>query len=176
MKKLILTAFIACLAFGVQAQSFDIGIKAGANFSKLNDLKKDGLSSKTGIVAGAFATVGLGNFAIQPEVLYSQEGAKTDLGDFDLDYVNVPVLLKYYLIGNVLNVYAGPQFGFLTSHSLKNQIESKDFDFTGAVGVGVDLPLGFKIDGRYNHGFTKVTKDADGKNGVFTLALGYSFM
>lgn len=178
MKKLAIVCMTLCFAFGTlhqaQAQSLDLGLKLGANFANLNDAS--GFKNKTGLQAGAFAAIGFDHWAIQPEVLYSQQGAKTDFGDFDLDYVSVPVMLKFYLIGNVLNVQAGPQFGFLTHQSLKDQIEAKDVDVSGTVGLGVDLPFGFRLDGRYNFGFSDALNNDKGKNGVFSLAVGYSFL
>src|SRR5699024_6712488 len=124
----------------------------------------------------AFAAIGFNNWAIQPEVLYSQQGAKTDFGDFDLDYVTVPVMFKFYVIGHTLNIQAGPQFGFLTHQSLKDQIDAKDVDINGAVGLGLDLPLGFRLDGRYNFGFSDALENTNGKNGVFSIAVGYTFL
>lgn len=180
MKKLILlglTLFFVVGAYhNTQAQSIDLGIKVGANFSNINDAKSLDMSNKTGLVAGAFAAFGFNKWAIQPEVLYSQQGAKTDIGDFDLDYVNIPVIFKYYIIGNFLNLQVGPQFGFLTHDSFKDQVESKSFDFSGAAGAGLDLPFGLRVDARYNFGLTDISKDAGGKNGVFSIALGYSFL
>ena len=175
MKKVLLIVAI-CFAFGtyhsVQAQEVDLGLKLGANFSNLNDTKNLDLSSKTGLVAGAFASIGFNKWAIQPEVLYSKEGSK----NFDMDYINVPVLVKYYFVGHFLNLQVGPQFGFLTHDSIKDQAEAKDFDLSGAAGLGLDLPLGIRLDARYNFGLTKVTEDHNGKKGVFTVAIGYSFL
>ena len=51
---------------------------------------------------------------LQGDVLYSQQGAEFDLGKVDLDYVNVPIVFKYYLVKR-LNLHVGPQFGFLVS-------------------------------------------------------------
>lgn len=172
MKRLILVTVLTIFGMGayqVQAQEIDLGIKLGANFSTINDAS--GLKNKTGLQAGAFLKVGFGKYAIQPEVLYSQQGAKS----FDLDYVNVPVMFKYYIVGNILNLQAGPQFGFLTNDSLGDQIKAKSFDFSGAAGAGIDLPLGFRVDARYHFGMTDVFKEASGKNGYFSVALGYSF-
>jgi len=174
MKKLILGIFVSFFAFSMQAQKIDLGVKLGANFSNMSDVSGVKLKNKTGLVAGAFVAIGTDKFAVQPELLYSQQGAKTDLGNFDLDYVNVPIMFKYYLVGNLLNVQVGPQFGFLTSQSLKDQVDTKDFDFSGAAGLGLDLPLGFRVDARYNFGLTKVAEDS--KTGVFSLAVGYSFL
>ena len=174
MKKLFLGICLLFFAFNVQAQKIDLGVKLGANFSNMSDVSGVKLKNKTGLVAGAFLSVGTEKFAVQPEILYSQQGAKTDLGSFDLDYINVPIMFKYYLVGNLLNVQAGPQFGFLTHQSLKDQVSTKDFDFSGAAGLGLDLPFGIRVDARYNFGLTKAAEDA--KTGVFSLALGYSFL
>ncbi|HLS30985.1 MAG TPA: porin family protein [Flavobacteriaceae bacterium] len=176
MKKFIVAVFALCFAFSMQAQKLDLGVKVGANFSNLSDAGSLNFKNKTGLTAGAFLSVGSGKFAVQPELLYSQQGAKTDLGDFDLDYITVPVMFKFYLIENLLNIQAGPQFGFVTNSSLKDQIETKDFEFSGTVGAGLELPLGFRVDARYNHGFTDVVEDGSAKNGVFSLAVGYSFL
>lgn len=176
MKKIILIALGLLMAVNLHAQRVDLGVKLGANFSNINDAAHLRFKSKTGMVAGAFISIGNERFAFQPEVLYSQQGAKTDFGNFDLDYINVPVLLKLYLIERVLNIQAGPQFGFMTDQKLKDQLEAKDRDITGVIGLGIDLPIGFRIDGRYNFGLTEVTQEAGGKNGVFSLAIGYSFL
>lgn len=176
MRKFIVAIFVMCFAFSMQAQKLDLGLKIGANFSNLSDASHLNFKNKTGLVAGAFLSIGSGKFAVQPELLYSQQGAKTDLGDFDLDYITVPVMFKFYIIENLLNVQAGPQFGFLTHHSLAEQLETKDFDFSGTVGAGLELPLGIRVDARYNLGFTEVADGAKAKNGVFSVALGYSFL
>lgn len=176
MKKLILTAFIVCFAFGAQAQSVDFGIKVGANFANISNASH--LKNRTGLVAGAFVGLGFNKWAIQPELLYSQEGADPDhseIAGFDLDYINVPVMVKYYLIGNLLNVQVGPQFGFVVSDDLPEGEDKKGFDFDGAAGLGLDLPFGLRIAARYNFGITKVTENAKGRNNVFSVALGYSF-
>lgn len=182
MKKLILSAFILCFAFGAQAQEVDFGIKVGANFANINDAKNIDLSSKTGLTAGIFLGLKYNKFAIQPEVLYSQQGGDSDFGGFDLDYINVPVMLKYYLIGNLLNIQAGPQFGFVVNDDFPSkddagdQIKANSFDFSAAVGAGLDLPFGLSVDARYNFGVTEISDQTGGKNGVFSIAVGYSFL
>lgn len=183
MKKLILSAFVLCFALGSyqsKAQEIDLGIKAGANFANLSDASH--VSNKTGLVVGAFVGLKFNKIAIQPELLYSQQGADADFGNFDLDYINVPIMFKYYLIGNFLNIQAGPQFGFVVNDNLPSssdigeQIKTKDFDFSGAVGLGLDLPLGLRVSARYNFGLTDVMENGSGKNSVFTVAVGYSFL
>jgi len=64
--------------FGIsQAQEFDLGINAGVNFSQFQDAKNFDSDSRTGLLAGAFVGVKFSDrFAIQPEILYSQQGGR----------------------------------------------------------------------------------------------------
>lgn len=189
MRKLFFIAMIGFLGVGISsAQELDLGLKAGANFSNFSDTKGADMSNKTGYHVGAFAAMRFGSIAIQPELLYSQQGAKFSGKDIDLNYVNVPVLLKYYIVSG-LNLQVGPQFGFVVDDNIKNVfggigegIETNNFDVSGLVGVGLDLPFGIRLDGRYNFGMGKVLKsnvanveDPSFKNSVFTLSVGYSF-
>lgn len=178
MKRLLILSFVLLFSLHSKAQEIDFGLKAGANFSTLTDAS--GLSNKTGFLAGAFLGVKFSDkFALQPELLYSQQGAEFNLGDFDLNYVNVPVVVKYYIVQG-LNLQAGPQFGFLVDDNISdvsgNIRDSESFDLSGIIGAGYDLPLGLRIDARYHFGFTDVFDSASGKNGVFSVALGYSFL
>ena len=181
MKKLIvaiITLFIGTTAF---SQEIDLGIKAGANFANISDV--DDLSAKTGFQAGIFAGIKFTDkVGIQADLLYSQQGAEFDAGEFDLSYVNVPVVLKYYLVQG-LNVQAGPQFGFIVDDKISVGVfddiaEAEKADVSGVVGAGYDFPFGVRLDARYNFGLTDVSKDSgfEGKNQVFSIALGYSFL
>jgi len=129
---------------------------------------------RTGLLVGAFVTLKFSDkLALQGDVLFSQQGAEVNLGDIDLDYINMPIVLKYYIVKR-LNIQAGPQFGFLT----KDHLSSESYDVSGVVGVGVDLPLGFRVDGRYNFGLTKIfpTTESSVKNSVVSIAVGFSFI
>ena len=177
MKNLKLLFVLLIITQMSYAQEIDFGVKLGANFATLNDASN--ASNKTGFVGGAFLGLKFGKIGIQPELLYSQQGAELNASDIDLNYINVPVMLKYYLIGG-LNVQVGPQFGFIIddnlSESIGSGIEAETFDLSGAAGLGIDLPLGIRADARYIFGLTDIVDGEDGKNGVFTLSLGYSFL
>lgn len=182
MKKLIVAAFALLMGTTMFSQSMDLGIKAGANFANITDAS--GLSNKTGFQAGAFVGFKLSdNIGLQADLLYSQQGAEFDFGKFDLDYVNVPIVLKYYLVQG-LNIQVGPQFGFIVNDdvymegiggaSIKEN--TKNTDVSGVVGAGYDFPFGIRVDARYNFGLTEVVEGAKSKNSVVSLALGYSFL
>ena len=178
MNKLVVLVFAVLISTTSFAQGLDFGIKAGANFSNISDAS--GLSNKTGFTGGLFAAVKFGDkLAIQPELLYSQQGAKFSGENIDLTYVNVPVVVKYFLFQG-LNLQAGPQFGFVVDDNVKevfdNIVEAESSDISGVVGVGYDLAFGLRVDGRYNFGLTDTFKQGQGKNAVITLSVGYSFL
>lgn len=186
MKKILILVFTVLLSSHAFSQGLDFGIKAGVNFSTLTDAS--GLDNRTGFVAGIFVGGKLSDkIGLQADLLYSQQGAEFSAGEFDLNYVNVPIVLKYFLTEN-LHVHGGPQFGVLIDDTAQtvigetiNDIATNDFDISGVVGAGLDLPLGIRLDGRYNFGLTDVPNDTEkgltkGKNSVITLSIGYSFL
>jgi hypothetical protein len=179
MKRVLMIVFAVFFAINTYSQELDFGLKAGVNFATIEDTSLS-LDNRTGFHAGLFLAIKFNDrFAIQPEMLYSQQGADFDLGKFDLDYVNFPIVMKLYVV-NGLNIQFGPQFGFVVNDEISfagiaGDAEAEKFDVSGLLGVGVDMPFGLRIDARYNLGFLDVSKDSDGKNSVFSLSLGYSF-
>ncbi|MFP3599723.1 outer membrane beta-barrel protein, partial [Chryseobacterium sp. SIMBA_029] len=85
MKKLILGLAVTAgtLAFAQQTPSSNpvtFGVKGGMNVSSLSkDSGLDDQKSKIGFNAGVFANIPVAaSFSVQPEVLYSQYGNKSD--------------------------------------------------------------------------------------------------
>jgi len=131
------------------AQIFGIGVKGGLNFSTLSgdfvdvngDFGTDDVfSTQTGFVVGvSFNTSLFPLLSLQPEILYSEKGAKFDVlfddfdipgvGDIDasidLAYLEVPVLLKAGLPipGFSPFLYAGPSFAFNLSAEASYDID-----------------------------------------------------
>lgn len=190
MKKIILSA-VAVFAFGyANAQdksgtdtTMSFGVKGGLNVSTLyND---DDANSLVGFHVGGFAEFMLSDkFAIQPEVLFSAQGAKYDSGNGDvkLNYINVPVMVKYY-ITDVFSIEAGPQVGFLVTAE-DNEVDIKDFsnsvDFSVDFGAGYNLNENMVLGLRFCIGLADIEKDLpseiDGtKNLVGQLSFGYKF-
>ncbi|GGX04456.1 porin family protein [Aquimarina muelleri] len=179
MKKLFLTA-IAIIGFSISSNAQDIkfGFKGGLNFATLNgDNLRGNPDGRTGYHIGAVAQVSLAEtIALQPELLYSAQGVK----DVDIDYINIPVLLKLKF-AKIFSVEAGPQFGFVVNEDLDNafsgfvsNVETKNFDLSGAVGAGVEFgPFFGQL--RYNFGFTDVIdiENLDTKNSNFQVSVGY---
>ncbi len=180
MKKITIAClFLMMAAAGAFAQaSVSLGLKGGLNFAKVDvSSVSAAYNSKTGYHIGAFANFKFTKLAIQPELIYSVQGADASAGNLELGYFNIPILLKFYLIGG-LNLQAGPQFGFLTSATAGGtDIKSlmKGSDTSIALGAGFDISK-FVIDARYNMGLSEI-QDAAGaaatKNQVFQLSVGF---
>lgn len=167
------------------------GIKAGVNFASLSGENTEDLSSRTGFHVGGYGQFCIdenGNLAIQPEILFSTQGANYDDGfddgSFNLNYLNVPVL-GHIKISDGFYAEAGPQFGFLLSakdkygsveEDIKDEVNS--FDFSGNVGLGYQFDSGLNLNARYNLGFSEVPDSSNNlnwKNGVFQFSVGFSF-
>lgn len=171
MKKTIFLAAFAVL-FSVSAHSqFKVGIKAGANIGKIDGVPyKD--QFKFGYQLGGFVSVGLGEkIAIQPEVLFSQTNTKMSDSyatvwdeKFDkgktLNYVSVPVLLKYNPQG-FISLVAGPQFSILTNkdenlyQNGKKLFKNSDFGMVAGAEINIGSIFAF---GRYVWGFSDISK------------------
>lgn len=193
MKKIILSA-MAVFAFGfTNAQEAKFGLKAGLNISN-QKYEAEGISvnanSIVGVQVGGFAEIKLADkFAIQPEVLFSTEGSKIKAeGEeilFNLSYINVPVMAKFYPAPK-FSIQAGPQLGFLVSAKGKfndEKVDIKDgyksINFGLNLGAGYEFTDNFLVDVRYNFGLSDISEtNEEGiktKGSVFSIAFGYKF-
>jgi hypothetical protein len=189
MKKYFIAIMSAMLITGAgMAQNVNFGIKGGLNLYNISHDTNDAYEQKTGFHFGILAHIHLAKqFAMQPEIVYSVQGAKYTVGntetDINLDYVNVPVLFQY-MFDNGFRLQAGPQVGFLNkAKSRTNDVNTviKDnfepIEFALALGVGyVHPPSGFGIDARYNAGLSTISKNgADSYNRGIQLGVFYLF-
>ncbi|MFV8343074.1 porin family protein [Flavobacterium sp. XS2P39] len=173
------------LGFGfVSAQEKEdmaFGAKAGLNLATITNA--DGSSTLVGFHVGFFAEFMLGeNFAVQPELLYSTQGAEFDDGDLKLDYITIPVMLKYY-VADSFSLEIGPQVGFLVSAEevgvdIKDDVKSTDFGLN--FGAGYDVTPNLIIGVRYNLGLNRWQEalfpgEPESENSVFQISLGYRF-
>ena len=195
MKKIIL-AIAILITLSSNAQKINFGIKAGLNISMLTGSKDQIMSSTNGFFAGALLEFKiLEKIALQPELLFSQQGAKfesknlTSSTTMKTDYLIVPIMVKYYLKRGLF-LEAGPQAGFLISakQDVENRITNtstsenikdatKVFDMAANVGIGYDIIDKVVTQIRYFIGITNTStlENTDIKNGVFQLSVGYKF-
>jgi len=171
------------------------GVKGGVNFATVTGDDFDSPDSRTSFHVGLLAEFPLAEiFSLQVEALYSGQGFKSDVNggifggegkvEYQLDYINVPVLAKVYLIEG-LSIEAGPQFSFKVNEEIDADAnadggdldvnEAEDFEFGVAAGLTFQTKMGLFATGRYNLGITDVVKDQDIKNSVFQIGIGYKF-
>ncbi|PHK29511.1 hypothetical protein VF13_40140 [Nostoc linckia z16] len=150
MKKLLFPA-LAILAFGftTQAQDVKFGVKAGYNLSSFTGDGADGIENLSGCSAGLVAEVKISDrFSVQPELLYSMQGAKGSFTGFvdptifaqaDLttrvNYIAIPVMAKVYAAKG-FSIEAGPQVSFLVA--AKNKVEGTFTDMTSGFSQNVN--------------------------------------
>jgi hypothetical protein len=208
MKKLVLSALAVCVFSFSNAQeeksstnsNVTFGTKGGLSLSTFTgDLRN--LDMKVGFHVGGLAEIALNDkFSIQPELLYSTQGAETEViffngvndqketVEFNFSYINLPIIAKYYVTEG-LSLEAGPQIGFLVDSEVNADGESIDGeDFFGnlsTVDFGLNFGLGYKLNSglnfaaRYNVGLSNVSDESDIdlkiNNSVFQFSIGYFF-
>ena len=204
--------FFALLLFGLigisqsASAQFSLGFVGVFNLPNLS-VDVEGITSTlgtTGLAGGIVAEIQLSeNITVSTQPMYLPKGAglKTDHPNvpsrteinLDLAYIEVPVLLKYFITNDVARPYviAGPSFGFLSKAEevisldaeeqtldVKDDFESTDLSIL--FGGGVDVPMGsatFFLDGRYAIGLTDISmaEDESVKTKGFQIALGAKF-
>ncbi|WP_367757623.1 porin family protein [Flavobacterium sp. WC2421] len=180
MKKSILIGlFFFALSNNVEAQLVKFGIKAGVNYANFegSDIQTDAITSYH---AGLVAEIKLvDSFSIQPELLYSTQGAtyKNAGTEFknELGYLSIPVLAKIHL-NKFVSLDLGPQASFLLSERNNFDVSNAEtFEFAAVGGLGVNLTKSIFLQGRYVLGLTEVSKEAQTKNSVVQVSVGFLF-
>src|SRR5438105_4723060 len=107
MKKILfLFLFVGTIQISM-AQEIALGIKGGLNFATINGSQSFSANydNRTGYHFGAYTLFKFGKIGIQPEVLFSKQGAKytvnTSNFDANFNYINIPVILKLYTVAGI---------------------------------------------------------------------------
>jgi hypothetical protein len=184
MKKILLITVITVFGFtNVTAQDVEFGAKLGVNFGSLYGDNTGNVDPIVSLINfGVYAEIPLNEkFSFQPEIMYSTHGFSINDRIKALNYLNFPLMGKYY-VTKKLSLEAGPQIGFLLSTKGKLGIPKDDFktlDFGVNFGVGYKLNNGLNFGARYNLGLSNIN-DVSGSsdkltNGVLQVTVGYSF-
>ena len=168
MKTIFFLSLVLLLAVSTASSQF--GINGGVNFGTIGGDDKASIynvapKTKIGFTGGVSYTIGLlEGLAIEPEVMYIQKGAlyESSGGDaygmswnekttFSDDYIDIPILVKYYLPTPAVNPYieGGVSYGILLS--AKNKYEKDSMGINYQPGVGA-------------YGSTSVSKETDIKD------------
>ena len=188
MKNLVLTLVAALLvSVSTHAQNMTFGLKAGINLAD-QDYKSDGFEispdSRVAFHAGVFMTYMFNDrIGVQPELLYNQEGSKWKMSGskstVKMDYVSLPILARFQPI-EIFNIHAGPQFSYRVNAESGGEDlddETEDIEIGAAVGVGLDLNVGFGLTVRYVFGLSDAfdASDVTVKNNVLQASITYRF-
>jgi hypothetical protein len=167
------------------------GAKAGVNFASITGEIEgediDDYEGRTGLHIGGVVNIPVSDvFAVQPEVIYSQQGFTESFMGYDFtgrfDYINVPVLADF-TVAEGFSLQAGPQVGFNIKKEIEfdgvteeqDEVESVIFD--GAVGAQYRLPIGLFFQARYTFGLSNASSNSDDdvKNSVISISTGWFF-
>ena len=197
MKKIALF-LTSILISAVSFSQVQFGIKGGLNVSSFHDEDQaadEDVTRKASFHVGGLAHIPLSRqFAIQPELVYSKEGAENKqpffVGKTVFGYVNLPVLVQFKIKSN-FRLETGPQIGYLTravlnepdggsgSRDIKEYFSKTSFSWSWGIGYLFRNNLG--IDARFNLGLSNIY-DEEGAFGtsnvrsrVGQLGLFYQF-
>lgn len=190
---LALSSLLLCISCTVetkaqQAPAFHIGVKGGANFTKISP-ESSSLEGKYGFgyQAGVMTRMDFGKLYVQGEALFnkrktsytSQDGSSSKLS---WNAIDIPVVAGYKFIKTDdfnVRAFAGGVYSYAFNNNLSSsralQEGFKKFDksnigITG--GIGVDYK-NFTVDLRYETGLSSISKEFKSKPHSFSLGIGY---
>ncbi|MBQ9584589.1 MAG: PorT family protein [Muribaculaceae bacterium] len=204
MKKIAIALMCTILATGaaMAQEQFTFGPKIGVDYTHYWG-KDVGHGGVLNYQIGLFMEYRINNkFSVAPEFVFAAQGGKyedvyriPEMGKIEVNvtdhanYINVPVMLKYYVIPE-LSIDFGPQIGFniyskYTAKAKDSSIEfketydekeeTKNVDFGFGLGVTYNLAKDVFVQGRYTMGVTKTFNYGNDKNGNAQIAIGYRF-
>jgi hypothetical protein len=183
---MIVSLAVLCVAALLpQTLSAGFGIKGGYSLSKFTAASTEPIPFVFGNldspVGGIFFSLGLGPLAIQPEVLYVRMGAEYEVDEnnglkWQLDYIQVPVLLKLNIIpagpirpficAGGYGAYLIKAKGIMTvdgvpeGTTLTADYQKHDYGVVGGAGLTFKLPgIAISVEGRYNYGLKNILVD-----------------
>lgn len=199
MKKCLLIIVFTAITFSVNAQDFNLGLRAGVN---LFDISVSEFQNSSGMVqsvkggdrklgyhAGIYGQVSIATFFIRPELLYTFQNSEVQYTDnggeeksLEIDYsrFDVPVIVGAKL--GPLRLGLGPVASFAISKPDEAFDKSlKDATFGYQAGIGLDLGS-LSIDLRYEGALSKYAESvtiegqsyqADSRTNMFMLGIGF---
>jgi hypothetical protein len=184
MKRKLFYSVLLLLSYVCNAQTPVLfGPKAGINFTTMAGGEMSSIKTLTSWHAGAVANFSFSKlFTLQPELIYSQEGAQDEGVKYLISYLRLPVLFQLHHSSGFF-VEAGPQLGVLIKGKAKYKGIDKtedmkdvlnNYETSVVMGVGYRLPAGLGIDLRYAAGLSSLVDASSLK--LQTLSVGVSYL
>ena len=193
MKALVISGIIMLFSQITLCQQVRFGLDPGLALSRGDYQPHEGLDQRifAGFDGGALLEIGVASkFKLQPELNYSIIGLELNDGQNEATikfrYVDVALLAKLGVCKNV-NLFAGPQVGFLTwakrDSSFTNEMidlknDFKDHDYGLVAGAEYKLGNHIFLSGRYYHGLYNVAESWNDfvlRNRYISFRIGYIF-
>ena len=188
MKKLFFAlAFVVVATTAFSQVTFKPGIKAGVNFSNISNIDYD---TKTDFYVGGLLEMQFADFyALQPELLYSRQGADFPDSGYDgieLQYFSVSIANKFSPFKGIgLNFVVGPSIDIKVGDNLEYDDDWSPMDFAFFGGLSYEFPFGLEIEARYKQGiididdgfseFGNSEADDNNLNSVIQVGVAYKF-
>jgi len=191
--KAFFISFVMILFSEIVLSQVRFGIDPGFAISRGNYQPDDGIDRRVfgGFDGGALLEIGVASkFKLQPEVNYSIIGVELNDGEREatikLRYVDVALLAKLGVC-NKVNLFAGPQVGFLTwakrDSSFTSEIidlknDFKNHDYGLVFGAEYKFNSHLFLSGRYYHGLYNVAESWNDfvlRNRYLSFRIGYIF-
>lgn len=165
MLRMVLLFICFWLYSNVANSQLLFGVKAGPSLSSLNF---DEGGSKITFHAGGFLTYAFSDlFFVQPELLYTIKGTKSDdilfdnsLLDIEMNYISIPLLLGVQAIHN-LKIKAGPEINIPINSTTKiddTEVSvfgmNEEMDLALCVGLSYQFLKNLGAEVRYSHGLS----------------------
>ncbi|WPR70824.1 porin family protein [Flavobacterium sp. NG2] len=180
--------FTALFAQETSNEKSNVGIKGGYNLAAVNFDGDGETDQRHGFHIGLYGESFVSdNFAIQPEIMFSQQGYVINNGNEKftqkLNYINIPLMFKAYPADNFF-LEVGPQVGLAVTHkeeysngflSSNNEYDPKKFDWGMNFGTGIKSNSGLSIGVRYHLGLGDLYEQSKAFNRVWQFSLGIDF-
>lgn len=187
MKKILVIFLVAFCSIGTYASTFDLGVKAGLNYTSFpTSTGSFNADAKGGYNFGAFGRFGGKRLYFQPEFLFvANKGEITIDNSVDavtMKSIQVPALLGLNLLNlkvASLHLFTGPAIsfssGYDSSQDLTYNLNNSSWDYQ--LGGGIDVLI-FTLDARYSWGLSdKVSNTTlSSKVNTFCISLGIKFL
>ncbi len=177
MKNLFFTALlVAGFSTSLFAQSGSgFGIKAGLNYGGSGDYFESANNSfqnadqNIGYHIGVYGKLG-NKLYFRPELVYTKVKSDYNAGDFDMQKLDVPLLVGIKVLGPI-NVFAGPALQYILDTDFDNlTVDGVENDFSVGLNFGIGINLNrLGIDLRYERGFGDNEATFIGNNNLISL-------
>lgn len=162
MQKLVVSTLLItlfCLNLNAQKGS-SFGIKAGLNYNANGDYfesiseNAQDPDRNIGYHIGVFGKIG-NDLYFRPELVYTSTKSDYNSDDFDMQKLDLPLLVGAKIIGPV-SVFGGPSFQYILDTEFDGiNIDNVENDFSVGLNFGIGLTLNkIGIDLRYERGFS----------------------